>query len=362
MRRINTASVSTDLHGSGKHGFKDGVAPGVAPTRLNASWFNHLQEEMARVVEACEPLNPDSYSQLLRALQFADLMRAPYAAATVILDGAVTDDVHAIIAPNVSNMRLLAVGESGLIQKLLNAGTWDAETAGSSYSGTFRHCCYAGGSYGAVAVGDSEEIQTSAGSWTRRNTGATQLNAVATDGTTVVTCGASALIRQSTAVGTWTSRTSAHAGTLKGCAFGAGLFVIGGANGIQSSPDGISWTSRTTTPSDWVEYVTGIGFVSIASSNGRQMVSADGITWVDGGIGSGITGKFMATLAGIVQFGFEPNHGTAFYRGQDMNSMLNTAQVANLWQHAVYSSQHRGIWLVGEAGKVGFYPTPFGMS
>jgi hypothetical protein len=52
MKRIDTATKSVDLFGAGKHGFKDGnIALGVAPTDLNASWFNEVQEEILSVIE-----------------------------------------------------------------------------------------------------------------------------------------------------------------------------------------------------------------------------------------------------------------------------------------------------------------------
>lgn len=52
MRRIDTATKAVDLFGPGKHGFKAGnVLAGEAPTKLAADWFNHVQEEIARLVE-----------------------------------------------------------------------------------------------------------------------------------------------------------------------------------------------------------------------------------------------------------------------------------------------------------------------
>jgi hypothetical protein len=52
MRRITTGTADADLFGDGKPGFIDGDATiALAPTRLNADWFNHLQEAVARCVE-----------------------------------------------------------------------------------------------------------------------------------------------------------------------------------------------------------------------------------------------------------------------------------------------------------------------
>ena len=52
MDRIATATKAVDLYGAGKHGFKNGnLGLGVAPTDLNAEWFNGVQEELLAVIE-----------------------------------------------------------------------------------------------------------------------------------------------------------------------------------------------------------------------------------------------------------------------------------------------------------------------
>ncbi|MGA0569657.1 hypothetical protein ACO2Q9_02930 [Variovorax sp. VNK109] len=53
MDRISTATRATDLFGAGKHGFKNGdLGLAIAPTDLNAAWFNGAQEELVRIIEA----------------------------------------------------------------------------------------------------------------------------------------------------------------------------------------------------------------------------------------------------------------------------------------------------------------------
>ena len=53
MKRIDTAGRAVDLFGPGKPGFKDGnPLTGDPATGLNAEMFNHLQEEIARTIEA----------------------------------------------------------------------------------------------------------------------------------------------------------------------------------------------------------------------------------------------------------------------------------------------------------------------
>lgn len=71
MRRIDTATKAVDLFGAGKHGFKNGD-PNLAilATKLNAEWFNALQEELANLIEASgQTLNNADNTQLLQSLQ-----------------------------------------------------------------------------------------------------------------------------------------------------------------------------------------------------------------------------------------------------------------------------------------------------
>lgn len=71
MKRIDSANKSVDLFGAGKHGFRDGnKALGINPTEFNADWCNHVQEELANLVEgAGAALNPADRTQVLTAIQ-----------------------------------------------------------------------------------------------------------------------------------------------------------------------------------------------------------------------------------------------------------------------------------------------------
>lgn len=70
MDRIDTATKAVDLHGAGKHGFKDGdLALGISPTDLDADWFNAVQEEIANVIEGAGiVLNGAVRTQLSQAI------------------------------------------------------------------------------------------------------------------------------------------------------------------------------------------------------------------------------------------------------------------------------------------------------
>lgn len=71
MKRIEGAFVAPDLFGQGKHGFRDGdPVAGIPATRLTGGWFNHAQEEIARVIEGTgAALNEAAYDQLKTAIE-----------------------------------------------------------------------------------------------------------------------------------------------------------------------------------------------------------------------------------------------------------------------------------------------------
>ncbi|MBI3453381.1 MAG: hypothetical protein HY057_11265 [Rhodospirillales bacterium] len=71
MHRIDTTTKAPDLFGSGKHGFRDGnPSSGTPATGLDANFFNAIQEELARAVEASGvPLDVNNHGQVLQALR-----------------------------------------------------------------------------------------------------------------------------------------------------------------------------------------------------------------------------------------------------------------------------------------------------
>lgn len=62
--------AARDRFGPGKHGFQSGnPSQGVLPTIPGAEWFNHVQEEIAHVIESTgEELNPQQTNQLKTAI------------------------------------------------------------------------------------------------------------------------------------------------------------------------------------------------------------------------------------------------------------------------------------------------------
>lgn len=73
MKRIDTSTVDEDLYGTGRDGFTNGD-PGIPtpPTQLDDSWFNNVQEELARCVEGSgETLDETDLHQVDDAVEMA---------------------------------------------------------------------------------------------------------------------------------------------------------------------------------------------------------------------------------------------------------------------------------------------------
>lgn len=115
MQRIDTPNKAEDLFGPNKHGFRDGnKALGIAPTELNAAFFNSIQEEIALVIEQTgAALNPGDNTQLYTAIvALITASLAPDASetakgilelATVAEAQALTDDARAITPLKLKN-------------------------------------------------------------------------------------------------------------------------------------------------------------------------------------------------------------------------------------------------------------------
>jgi hypothetical protein len=69
MRRINTSTKATDLHGPGKHGFKAGNnLTGELPTQLSPTYCDDVQEEICNAIEGAGITLGADQSQLLAAI------------------------------------------------------------------------------------------------------------------------------------------------------------------------------------------------------------------------------------------------------------------------------------------------------
>ena len=69
MKRTAHVTKSTDLHGSGKHGYAAGsLGTGVPPTVVSEAALNPIQEELARAAEAVLGAVGGGYGDLVAAL------------------------------------------------------------------------------------------------------------------------------------------------------------------------------------------------------------------------------------------------------------------------------------------------------
>ncbi|MCG9078930.1 phage tail protein [Laribacter hongkongensis] len=89
MHRIDTSTKAPDLFGAGKHGFRDGdPQQAIGATRLNAAFFNAVQEELARICEAANvTLDAGNHEQVLTALRGLFLGKTAEAADSARLGG-----------------------------------------------------------------------------------------------------------------------------------------------------------------------------------------------------------------------------------------------------------------------------------
>ena len=153
MRRIATGSnrnPAIDLFGPGKHGFKTGNRSlGDPPSTPGGEWFNSIQEELARVVEATGvSLDPAKFDQLLTSIKFiawgAGKTAAPWAPlSSPVLTGTPTAPT-ATDGTNTTQIASTAFVQSavgGYLSKSITGGTvtlTDAEASNPvlGFSGT----------------------------------------------------------------------------------------------------------------------------------------------------------------------------------------------------------------------------------
>jgi hypothetical protein len=297
VKRIDHVTKATDLHGSGKHGYTDGSASlQVAPSVVNASQMNPLQEEIARAAEAVLGVGActGGYGQLVAAMLGAtDALAASQAAlgvdvgAAAITDAesdgqsllltrsatsnqvyyksldatsfsstslasASTNGINAIASNPQGTVRFVLVGAGGEIQSSDSSLSLTKRTQAAPFVGAFRSVCYADDLDLWCAVGDTGEIQTApaaATPWTHRATG------------------------------------SAFAGNfikvVRGGWYSTACFIaLGAAGEIQRSLDGVTWLHVATLGFTGYNIAyTPDGWLVINSSGSTAARSVDGVTW-----------------------------------------------------------------------------------
>ena len=206
----------------------------------------------------------------------------------------------------------IAVGDAAALYKSTDGINWTAITTGpASAAVDFRAAKYALAKF--FAAGSAGQIYYSAdmATWTRATTTNTTapLNALATNGATVVAVGDNGTIRYSTDGITWNAPTSVptsiSATKLNGVTYSAsGLWIAVGANGtLLTSSDALTWTAQTNiTPAITASLndiaaqysaLTGTYAYVAVGASGTVTKSNDGVTWTSANVG---TADLMAVV------------------------------------------------------------------
>ena len=180
-------------------------------------------------------------------------------------------------------------GADGKLATSTNGTTWTLRTSGFG-ANPIQGLTYHSGSGLYIAVGGNGQLATSPNgtTWTLRTSsfGLSFINAVATDGTTIVAVGDSGKLATSTNGTTWTQRTSSF-GTSRiyTVSYSKNLFVAAGETGKLA-------TASAASPTLWVQKASGFGTrtiwasggsstskFAVAGANGLLSVSNDGEYW-----------------------------------------------------------------------------------
>lgn len=355
MKRTAHSTKSTDLFGSGKHGFTDGVPSVTPPTVLESTVMNSHQEEVARAIEdAGGAMDATNYRQLSQVLiGRAELNALIAAPALADIDGG---GAHAWYGACSNALgRIVVVGEGGKIKYSDNLGaSWTSATAGSAYAGTFFGVLWNGTNF--VAWGATGEIQTDAdgaGTWTRRNTGGVQIlnMVVSITGHHIATRFGTQLYSDDAGV-TWGTLTPIAAGSGQTVAVDGSIWVMGSSNQQEAhrSTDGLTFSVISLTSllaaGEYVSDIrcleTGCGFVAgvfnAGSSTMQRIIgSVDGLTW---------TLLFDTANAGF----------RGFTRGRSAAVLIvnNTNTTVNGFTYGLSTGQHLFMLYRGDLSTVQF--------
>jgi hypothetical protein len=323
MKRTDAFGAKADLFGPGKSGFTDG-SPGVeAPTVLESTIMNSLQEEIANAIESFGgvALNPAALNQLstvltnkYNALTAADgavaLAREHRNAIGALLQATSTvtpwhEASIAYVSEIITHGLTLACGtdypyfaacSGGKIAGSFDGVSWTLGSAANSYTGDFAGATYAHGNI--LMFGASGEIQSvpvAGGSLTatRRKTGGAKVVAVQNNAANdaVLAVDSSGHVWTSTAGLTWSDLGALLSSptdlTIGKTTADADCFAaVDGAAVKVSTDDGATWTSHTVSASatlarlSWCADLEQWFVVGKDSSNvGGIWSSADAVTW-----------------------------------------------------------------------------------
>ena len=207
----------------------------------------------------------------------------------------------------------VAVGSYSALYKGTDGNSWSAVTTGPSIQ--FKAATYAFSKFigvGSAGVGNNVFYSADLANWTAASTGiSTGLNAIASNGTTVVAVGDGGTVYYSTDGSNWTAaattNTSANLYGVTYSSSSASWVAVGAGGALISSTNLSNWTALASNAAgqDLNAVTVTSANVFVAVGNGGTVVrSSDGVTWTPQTLGATLYAvstdsvKFVAVGAG----------------------------------------------------------------
>ena len=186
-----------------------------------------------------------------------------------------------------ASLNYVAAGDAGMVYKSTDGVGWSS--AATALGVDFRAALYALGQFFVVGANGTNNVlhSTDLATWTGATTAVSvPLNALASDGTSVVAVGDAGQIRVSTNGNSWNAATvpGGFTANLYGVAYGASgrWIAVGQAGALLTSTDGLNWTAGVSgvSGSDLTGVAVTAGGVYMAVGRGGAVTkSSDGVTW-----------------------------------------------------------------------------------
>lgn len=333
MKRIDTSTKSVDKFGAGKHGFTNGnPATPIPATQLDEGWFDHVQEEIANVIEGVgDTLDAGDRTQLRQAIQamivgaqtavivsgvtfeasVADGEAVRWDSGNSRFDEAIADGTannRAVGIADVTNSRVYLYGECPLFSGLTPGSRYylDASTAGAITDTAPTDAVKVGVAKSAtvlwVDIDHAAAADLQHGQCYLEKNGANLL-LKPVDGNKLIINGASHTIPSA-------GVTLAAAGLTPGTTYFIYAYLSGGTMTLEASATGHS-TDATT----GVEIKTGDASRTLVG----QAYCAAGPAWVD-----------SSTTIGVLSwFNRKPKVGRAYFTTARTTSSLNVGVEVN---------------------------------
>jgi photosystem II stability/assembly factor-like uncharacterized protein len=222
--------------------------------------------------------------------QTASLTATPHVAGSTWTAGA-TAGSNDLLGLAYTTANYVAVGTGGALYKGTDGVSWTQFVPVPSIA--FKAATYAFGKFiavGAATGGSSNNVlySTDTVTWNGAAAGSTALNALASNGTTVVAVGDGGKVFYSTDGGNWTAASglTGLVSDLYSVAYSAaGMWVAVGQNGaLLTSSDGMAWTVQAaiTVPGSYklnAVTATASGVFVVVGDHGTILTSSNGTSW-----------------------------------------------------------------------------------